>query len=765
MPCVSSDDLQCVDGQKRQGSMIMGWRDGVEHSCDSGTGDSSRCLDSQLWHACAGGMVQLPHVGSKVMYFPQGHAEHAAASIEFPSNVTHRSTLPCRVTSVQFLADTTDEVYARISLQPELGRSGQDCGDENLPSPIPPEKPVSFAKTLTQSDANNGGGFSVPRYCAETIFPRLDYSVDPPVQTVLVKDVHGDIWKFRHIYRGTPRRHLLTTGWSTFVNQKKLVAGDAIVFLRSTSGELCVGVRRSTRGTGFGDRCLYLAGAVQPAPLRQMKASDGSCDMLGGENIGVGAAGLNRIVRTGTGMGNRRSNFSRNQTRVTAKSVIEAASLAATGQPFNVIYYPRASISEFCVKAQTVRTALQQSWAPGMRYKMPFETEDSCRISWFMGTIAKVQDADPVQWSKSPWKMLQVTWDEPDLLQGVIRVSPWQVELLAPMQLPPFSLPKKKMRVSEPPELQLDNQGIMGLTIATLANNVLGHFNPWHEVTECVPAGIQGARHDRIYGLGLQDLWPKIRQGLLLNNSYESQDSVKVVDSQISTELHMGNVLHRESQNTNNSSCLTMVTVEDSSKYEPEPSGKALSWTGSLTSKSTPFLLFGKAINITESIKAQTQCSSGGSSEGPAHDNLSDGSQSEVCDKLHKVLSYPGNDSKQTDIPTSQLLHQGDSLDSASIGIGTLNWFKEQGGSLHWVNGSGCANDSITHCKVFRESEEVGRTVDLSLFDSYKDLYRRLSKMFDVEESEVLNHVMYTDFQGSSRHVGSEPYRDFMKKV
>ncbi|KAM1707738.1 hypothetical protein ACFX13_000888 [Malus domestica] len=74
------------------------------------------------------------------------------------------------------------------------------------------EKPTSFAKTLTQYDANNGGEFSVPRYCAETIFPKLDYSADPPVQTVIVKDVHDEVWKFRHIYRGRPRRHLLTAG-------------------------------------------------------------------------------------------------------------------------------------------------------------------------------------------------------------------------------------------------------------------------------------------------------------------------------------------------------------------------------------------------------------------------------------------------------------------------------------------------------------------------------------------------------------------------
>lgn len=31
---------------------------------------------------------------------------------------------------------------------------------------------------------------------------------------------------------GQPRRHLLTTGWSAFVSAKKLVAGDAFIFLR-----------------------------------------------------------------------------------------------------------------------------------------------------------------------------------------------------------------------------------------------------------------------------------------------------------------------------------------------------------------------------------------------------------------------------------------------------------------------------------------------------------------------------------------------------
>lgn len=170
-------------------------------------------LDSQLWHACAGAMVQMPNMNSKVFYFPQGHAEHANEKINFQKFPFVPSLILCRVSNIKFLADDdTDEVYAKIRLVPlqknECDFEENDCGfDKSETQDI---KPASFSKTLTQSDANNGGGFSVPRYCAETIFPKLDYSANPPVQTLTVKDVHGVVWKFRHIYRGTPRRHLLT---------------------------------------------------------------------------------------------------------------------------------------------------------------------------------------------------------------------------------------------------------------------------------------------------------------------------------------------------------------------------------------------------------------------------------------------------------------------------------------------------------------------------------------------------------------------------
>ncbi|XXG39726.1 hypothetical protein AAC387_Pa01g0608 [Persea americana] len=80
---------------------------------------------------------------------------------------------------------------------------------------------------LTPSDTNNGGGFSVPRFCADSIFPRLNFNANPPMHNISIRDMHETKWEFWHIYRGTPRRHLLMTGWSKFINQKKLCAGKA----------------------------------------------------------------------------------------------------------------------------------------------------------------------------------------------------------------------------------------------------------------------------------------------------------------------------------------------------------------------------------------------------------------------------------------------------------------------------------------------------------------------------------------------------------
>ncbi|KAL5214813.1 hypothetical protein ABZP36_003965 [Zizania latifolia] len=58
--------------------------------------EEKKCLNSELWHACAGPLVCLPTVGTRVVYFPQGHSEQVAASTnkEVEGHIPNYPNLP-----------------------------------------------------------------------------------------------------------------------------------------------------------------------------------------------------------------------------------------------------------------------------------------------------------------------------------------------------------------------------------------------------------------------------------------------------------------------------------------------------------------------------------------------------------------------------------------------------------------------------------------------------------------------------------------------
>lgn len=130
--------------------------------------DGNRDVDPQLWHDVAGGMVRIPELNSNTFYFPQGHAEHAYQPVHFPADFNIPSQILCRVAAIHYRADPhTDEVYAKLRLVPL--HVSQVSFDDDVVGGIDnmsETKYQSYTKTLTQSDANNGGGFSYPRKCA-----------------------------------------------------------------------------------------------------------------------------------------------------------------------------------------------------------------------------------------------------------------------------------------------------------------------------------------------------------------------------------------------------------------------------------------------------------------------------------------------------------------------------------------------------------------------------------------------------------------------
>ncbi|KAI3864047.1 hypothetical protein MKW98_031639 [Papaver atlanticum] len=337
-------------------------------------------LYTVLWHACAGPLVNIPHVGDRVFYLPQGHLEQVEAytNQEFDTQLPKHnlpSQILCRVVYVQLKAELeTDEVFAQVTLLPETKEELSGIEEETSRSSIGSHS-RSFSKILTASDTSTHGGFSVLKRHADECLPPLDMSQQLPSQELVAKDLHGVEWHFRHVYRGHPKRHLFTTGWSNYVSSKKLVTGDTFVFLRGENGELRVGVRHAME--------------------TQQNASSSviSCRSM---QLGVLATASHAI---------------------------------STGTMFSVYYRPRMSPSEFLIPYNEYMSSVKNKYSIGLRFRMKFEGEE-CPKQRIVGTIVGIDDVDPVRWPRSKWRCLTVTWDEPCLTAvRPQRVSPWTIEL------------------------------------------------------------------------------------------------------------------------------------------------------------------------------------------------------------------------------------------------------------------------------------------------------------------------------------------------
>ncbi|GMN53562.1 hypothetical protein TIFTF001_022703 [Ficus carica] len=189
--------------------------------CD---GIEKKSINPELWQACAGPLVNLPPAGTHVIYFPQGHSEQVAASMkkDVDAQIPNYPNLPpkllCLLHNVTLHADPeTDEVYAQMTLQPvpSVDKDALLRSDLALKSNKP--QPEFFCKTLTASDTSTHGGFSVPRRAAEKIFPSLDFTMQPPAQELVARDLHDNVWTFRHIYRGIRRANRQPTNLSSSV--------------------------------------------------------------------------------------------------------------------------------------------------------------------------------------------------------------------------------------------------------------------------------------------------------------------------------------------------------------------------------------------------------------------------------------------------------------------------------------------------------------------------------------------------------------------
>ncbi|CAH9116936.1 unnamed protein product [Cuscuta epithymum] len=96
------------------------------------------------------------------------------------------------------------------------------------------EKEHMFDKVVTPSDVGKLNRLVIPKQHAEKYFP-LDSSNNEKGLLLNFEDRNGKPWRFRYSYWNSSQSYVMTKGWSRFVKEKKLDAGDVVSFQRGAS--------------------------------------------------------------------------------------------------------------------------------------------------------------------------------------------------------------------------------------------------------------------------------------------------------------------------------------------------------------------------------------------------------------------------------------------------------------------------------------------------------------------------------------------------
>ncbi|KAL5230220.1 hypothetical protein ABZP36_028996 [Zizania latifolia] len=117
------------------------------------------------------------------------------------------------------------------------------------------EKEHMFEKVVTPSDVGKLNRLVIPKQHAERYFP-LDAAAGSGGKGLVLsfEDRTGKSWRFRYSYWNSSQSYVMTKGWSRFVKEKRLGAGDTVSFGRGLGeagrGRLFIDFRRHRQDAG-----------------------------------------------------------------------------------------------------------------------------------------------------------------------------------------------------------------------------------------------------------------------------------------------------------------------------------------------------------------------------------------------------------------------------------------------------------------------------------------------------------------------------------
>ncbi|KAE8666089.1 AP2/ERF and B3 domain-containing transcription repressor RAV2 [Hibiscus syriacus] len=144
---------------------------------------------------------------------------------------------------------------------------------------------MSSSRTGEATPSTGMGNVSLKRTAAsvpwEKYFPLQTGTASSKGVLLNLEDVSGKVWRFRYSYWNSSQSYVLTKGWSRFVKEKNLKAGDIVSFQRSTGTEKQLYIDWKTR-TGSGSE-----NPVVPVQMVRLFGVN-IFKIPGSENVGTG---------------------------------------------------------------------------------------------------------------------------------------------------------------------------------------------------------------------------------------------------------------------------------------------------------------------------------------------------------------------------------------------------------------------------------------------------------------------------------------------
>ncbi|WCJ26671.1 AP2/B3-like transcriptional factor family protein [Euphorbia peplus] len=120
---------------------------------------------------------------------------------------------------------------SKIDFMDIVNDNDQEQQEQEPAAASPVEKEHMFDKVVTPSDVGKLNRLVIPKQHAEKYFP-LDSTVNEKGLLLNFEDRTAKVWRFRYSYWNSSQSYVMTKGWSRFVKDKKLDAGDIVSFQR-----------------------------------------------------------------------------------------------------------------------------------------------------------------------------------------------------------------------------------------------------------------------------------------------------------------------------------------------------------------------------------------------------------------------------------------------------------------------------------------------------------------------------------------------------